>query len=88
MKAREKIEFLGQLADMKIIDYRNTIALASLLELLVEKGIITREEVASRAMALEQQALRGEISRPISLSKRFSANSPVRSRRNARIPPG
>jgi len=66
MKAREKIEFFGQLADMKMVDYRNTMALACLLELLEEKGIITREEVANRAKALEERALQEHISGQIS----------------------
>lgn len=43
----------AQLADMKDVDYRNTLAIASLIELLTEKGVISRQELARKAQTLD-----------------------------------
>lgn len=34
------IDIYAQLSDMKMIDYKNTLAIVSLIEVLKEKGII------------------------------------------------
>ncbi len=62
MKAREAIDLYATLADMKAVDYRSVLALSALIDLLVAKGIITREEVAERAGQLDAA---GEKSLPI-----------------------
>lgn len=51
-----ELELFAQLADLKEIDYRNTLAISALIELLVEKGIITRNEFTRKAIALDQNA--------------------------------
>jgi hypothetical protein len=43
----------AQLADMKEIDYRNTLAIASLIECLVERGILDRRQLAAKARELD-----------------------------------
>jgi hypothetical protein len=43
------IEYLLTLAEIKDTEYKNLIALISLIELLIEKGIITRSEFARKA---------------------------------------
>ena len=43
-----EIDVVSQLGDMKEIDYRNTLAIASLIELLIDKGILNRNEIAKR----------------------------------------
>jgi hypothetical protein len=43
----------AEIADLKEIDYRNTLALCSLIELLCERGVIRREELAAKARALD-----------------------------------
>lgn len=43
----------AQLADMKEIDYRNTLAIASLIECLVERGLLDRSELAAKARDLD-----------------------------------
>ena len=42
-----------QLADLKNVDYRNTLAIATLIDLLTEKGVIDRAEFAARARHLD-----------------------------------
>lgn len=53
MKARETIDLYATLADMKDVDYKNTLAITALIDLLIEKGLITREEMAARAGRLD-----------------------------------
>jgi hypothetical protein len=52
----DQLEVWGQLADMKEIDYRNTLAIASIIEVLLDKNIITREDIANKAAILDQIA--------------------------------
>lgn len=62
MKARETIDLFATLADMKDVDYKVALAITTLIDLLVEKGVITREEMAQRAQRLDAA---GEESLPI-----------------------
>lgn len=62
MKARETIALYATLADLKDVDYKNTLAITTLIDLLIEKGIITRDELAARAQQLDAA---GEKSLPI-----------------------
>jgi hypothetical protein len=51
------LEIAGHIADLKDTDYKNTLAVAVLVELLVDKGVFTREEFALKARELEQASL-------------------------------
>lgn len=51
------LEIVGQIADLKEIDYKNTLAIASIVELLIDKGIINRNDIALKAMQLERMTL-------------------------------
>ena len=51
-----KVDILAQIGDLKEIDYRNTLAIASLIELLVDKGIINRQEIARKARILDSMS--------------------------------
>ncbi|BBB91723.1 MAG TPA: hypothetical protein PKA28_08835 [Methylomusa anaerophila] len=51
------LDAAGQLADMKDIDYRNTLAISVLIELLIEKGIISRQEFGQKGQELERASL-------------------------------
>jgi hypothetical protein len=62
MKARETIALYATLADMKEVDYKNALAIDALIDLLIEKGVITREEMVARARRLDAA---GEKSLPI-----------------------
>lgn len=48
-----KLEVYSQIADLKEIDYRNTLAIASMIEVLIDKGIITKRDIAKKAHELE-----------------------------------
>ncbi len=47
------IDIVSQLGDLKEIDYRNTLAIASLIEILIDKGILNRREIAKKAKMLD-----------------------------------
>ena len=49
------IDIIGQLADLKEVDYKNVLALSALVELLIEKGIITQEEIEKKAQQLDAE---------------------------------
>lgn len=47
------VDMVAQLSDLKEVDYKNTLLLSTLIELLVEKGIVTRKEIVQKANELE-----------------------------------
>lgn len=51
------VDLLAQLSDMKDIDYRNTLAIASIIEILIERGIIKRNEVVIKARQLDSMSI-------------------------------
>lgn len=51
----DKVEMIAQLADVKDCLYRTTLGLTSLIELLVEQGLCTREDLIQKAHALEHE---------------------------------
>jgi len=53
MTARETINLVAAMADMKDVMYKNTLGLTALIDLLVEKGVITKEEIGARAQLLD-----------------------------------
>jgi hypothetical protein len=53
MTGRETIDLYATLADMKDVDYKNTLAITALIDLLIAKGLITRDEVAATAQRLD-----------------------------------
>ncbi|MBL0385102.1 hypothetical protein JJB07_00460 [Tumebacillus sp. ITR2] len=48
-----EVDLIAQLADLKEVDYKNTLVLTAVVELLVEKGILTRQEVIQKARQLD-----------------------------------
>ncbi|MGZ4106649.1 MAG: hypothetical protein ACXVDE_04005 [Tumebacillaceae bacterium] len=48
-----EVDLIAQLADLKEVDYKNTLVLTALVELLVEKGILDRKEVIQKARQLD-----------------------------------
>ena len=61
------VEVVGQLADLKSVDYRNTLAISVLIDLLIDKGMITREEFVRKSAELE-----GETMAEIIMKRRIS----------------
>jgi len=57
------LDMAGQLADLKDIDYKNTLAIAALIELLIEKKLFTRQEFSLKAQQLECSSLAEFISK-------------------------
>jgi len=47
------LEIFGQIADLKDADYKNTLAIAVLIELLIDKNLFSRQEFAVKARELE-----------------------------------
>ena len=52
----DEVQWGAQLADLKDVDYRNTLAIASLIELLIEKGVMKREEFLAKSRSLDTLA--------------------------------
>ena len=57
MNAWETVQWTSQLADLKEQQYRSTLLICALAELLMEKEILTREEIAQMASQLEASDL-------------------------------
>lgn len=53
----EEMDIGAQLADMKEVDYHNTLMISTLIELLVEKQIVNREEILSAMRELDEAML-------------------------------
>ncbi|MDF2930153.1 MAG: hypothetical protein K0Q75_2391 [Anaerospora sp.] len=51
------VEVVGQLADLKSVDYRNTLAISVLIDLFIDKGFITRDEFVRKAAELEGETI-------------------------------
>jgi hypothetical protein len=51
------IHLIGQIADLKDTDYKNTLAITVLIDLLIDKKIFTREEFAHKARELDTTTL-------------------------------
>lgn len=49
------LDLASQLADMKDEHYRQLLALSTLIELLVDKGILTAEEIRAKASIMEAE---------------------------------
>lgn len=47
------IDLIGEIADLKEIEYKNTLAIVSIIELLVEKNIISRTDISKKAQFLD-----------------------------------
>jgi hypothetical protein len=53
----QEVDMIGKLADMKEANYKNTLILTTLIELLIDKGIMTRKEILNKANSLEAHLL-------------------------------
>ena len=47
------IDLIALLGDLKDVDYKNTLAIASIIEVLIDKGIIEKHDIAVKARELE-----------------------------------
>jgi hypothetical protein len=49
----DEVNLIGKLAELKEDHYKNTLALTAIIELLVEKGILTPQEIQQKAAELD-----------------------------------
>lgn len=54
-QAWEQVQLTAKLADLKEDHYRTVLTLSAMLELFIEKGLLTKEEVNAKAEALDAQ---------------------------------
>lgn len=50
----KNVDIIAQIADMKEIDYQNILALTALVEILIDKGIVTQQEIADKMSKLNK----------------------------------
>jgi hypothetical protein len=48
-----QVDMIAKLADLQEQNYRTTLALTAILELLTEKGILTEQEIRAKAAELD-----------------------------------
>lgn len=53
----QEVDMIGKLADLKEANYKNTLILTALIELLIDKDILTRKEILAKASTLESDLL-------------------------------
>lgn len=53
--AWEQVQLVASLADLKDEHYRTVLTLSAMLEILVDKGLLTREELKTKADQLDAQ---------------------------------
>lgn len=62
----DEINVIGKLADLKEEHYRNLLVLSGIVELLIEKGILSEQELHSKLTDLDMIPLRHRPQPPIS----------------------
>lgn len=62
--AMQEVDIVGKLADLKDQHYRNTLLLSAIVELLVEKNVVTTDELDSKIKQLDLLAMPGNPIRP------------------------
>jgi hypothetical protein len=49
----EQVDYIGKLADLKEQHYQNTLILSAMLELLLEKGLLSHQDIENKAAQLD-----------------------------------
>jgi hypothetical protein len=49
----DEINMIGKLADLKENHYKNTLVISAIVELLIEKEIVTRKEIIEKTKQLD-----------------------------------
>jgi len=55
MSAWEQVQIVARLSDLKEDHYRALLTLSAMMELLIEKGLLTRQELDEKARQLDSQ---------------------------------
>lgn len=53
----EEVNLIGKLADLKESHYLQSLLLSSLIDVLIDKGIITAQELTNKAQALDHASI-------------------------------
>ncbi|MFD0590261.1 hypothetical protein ACFQZE_19945 [Paenibacillus sp. GCM10027627] len=53
--AWEHVQLAAKLADLKEEHYRTVLTLSAMLELFIEKGLLSREELEAKSLAIDEQ---------------------------------
>lgn len=56
--AWDQVNLAAQIADLKDSQYTNTLALSALIEILIEKGVLSPDDFHLRTAQLEKEDLR------------------------------
>lgn len=51
----DKLEIYNHILNIKETEYKNTLVIASIIEILIDKGIINRFDIGSKARELDQE---------------------------------
>lgn len=73
------VNIITQIADLKDTDYKNTLAITTLIEIFIAKGLFTREDFSRQAQVLETSTL-SEITaqRRLQLLERISKSTLIK----------
>lgn len=52
-----EIDIYSNLSDLKKVDYNNTLAIASIIEILVDKGIVSRSDIFKKSRILDSMSI-------------------------------
>lgn len=50
----QEVNMIGKLADLKEEHYRNTLLVTALMDLLIEKGVMTRDELEAKIAEVDR----------------------------------
>lgn len=53
--AREEVNLLAKIADLQEIGYQNMLLVHAMMELFIEKGLLTKDELVARADTIDAQ---------------------------------
>ncbi len=52
-----ELDVFAEISDLKEVDYRNTLAIASMIQILIDKGIIEKHDIARKSRQLDEMSL-------------------------------
>ena len=53
--AMEEVNLIAKMADLQETDYQNTVLLHAMIELFIQKGIFTKDELLHQAQTIDKQ---------------------------------
>lgn len=62
----DEVNLIGKLADLKLDHYKHMLILNSMIDLLIEKGLLEQKEIQAKISALDALAFTPDPTYPIS----------------------